>query len=118
DRIDWTVTVTNIGTATVRDVSVDDPSAGSVSCPAHSLAPGASMHCTVPAHAVTDADAARGRVSNTATAGGTNSHGTPIISDPATASVTITDPPPAPASAEGTSLASTGSDVGQPLGLG
>ncbi|MGL5927423.1 MAG: DUF7507 domain-containing protein, partial [Dermatophilaceae bacterium] len=42
DTIRWTFTVTNSGTTTISSVAVSDPLAGSVSCAAASLAPGAS----------------------------------------------------------------------------
>ena len=101
DRVDWTLKVTNLGTTTITDITVSDPSAGAVKCPRTSLAPGASMTCTVPSHSVTAADAARGKVVNTATAGGTGSGG-PVKSNKAVASVpvhrkvpvTVTPPPP------------------------
>jgi uncharacterized repeat protein (TIGR01451 family) len=103
DRVDWTLKVTNLGTTTITDITVSDPSAGAVKCPHTSLAPGASMTCTVLSHSVTAADAAKGIVVNTATAGGIGPGG-PVTSNKAVASVpvhrkvtppvTVTPPPP------------------------
>jgi uncharacterized repeat protein (TIGR01451 family) len=88
DRIDWTVVVTNLGDATVTGIAVSDPTAGAVTCPARSLAPGESMTCTAPSHTITAADMARGRVANTAFA--TGSHGgIPASSGPTTTAVNL-----------------------------
>jgi uncharacterized repeat protein (TIGR01451 family) len=95
DRIDWSLLVTNTGTATVTDIKVSDPTAGAVTCPATSLAPGKSMTCTAPSHTVTDADVTAGHVRNTAVASGTHA-GTPVTSPPSSAEVdteTVTPPP-------------------------
>jgi uncharacterized repeat protein (TIGR01451 family) len=82
DTITWTFTLTNSGTRSVTGVSVDDPTAGSVTCLATSLAPGASTTCTADAtHVVTQADVDAGVVSNTASADGTNSLGDPVTSN-------------------------------------
>ncbi|MFE2106114.1 hypothetical protein ACFXAF_09615 [Kitasatospora sp. NPDC059463] len=70
DRIEWRLTVANQGTATVTGIKVDDPTAGAVTCPGTSLAPGATMTCTTQPHTVTAEDAQRGKVVNTATATG------------------------------------------------
>ncbi|MFI9627123.1 DUF6923 family protein [Streptomyces sp. NPDC052042] len=70
DRIEWTLKVSNKGTRTVTDIRVSDPTAGQVTCPATSLAPGASMDCTAPAHTITAKDVTNGKVVNKATASG------------------------------------------------
>ncbi len=56
DRISWTFTVTNTGTVTVTTVAVTDPKAGSITCPATTLAPGASTTCTAAAYTITQAE--------------------------------------------------------------
>ncbi|MGW5350185.1 DUF7507 domain-containing protein [Streptomyces sp. NPDC004031] len=90
DVIHWTLTVTNTGGSTLHDVTVDDPTAGEVSCPKSTLAPGESMTCTAPPYTVTEQDALRGCVSDTATATGLTPDGTKVTSPKATASVTVT----------------------------
>jgi uncharacterized repeat protein (TIGR01451 family) len=103
DQINWTFVVTNLGDVTLTSIVVSDPTAGKVSCPSTSLAPGKSMTCTAPPHAVTAADAAAGHVANVATASGHGRHGELVTSEPAKASVPIariavgvvTDPPSA-----------------------
>ena len=46
DPIQWSFLVTNTGTTTLTGVAVNDPTAGAVTCPATTLAPGASTTCT------------------------------------------------------------------------
>jgi len=62
--------VTNTGNVTLDPVAVDDPKVGTVSCPATSLAPGASTTCTA-TYTLTQADVDSGHFANTATATGT-----------------------------------------------
>ncbi len=95
DRIDWSLLVTDTGSATVTGIRVSDPTAGAVTCPATRLAPGTSMTCTAPPHTVTAADVTAGHVRNTAVASGTHG-GTPISSPPSSAQVTThaATPPP------------------------
>lgn len=115
DRIEWTVTVGNTGAVTVREIRVDDPAAGVATCPATELAPGQAMTCTVPAHTVTAADVAAGRVRNVATAAGTGPGGSPVPAGQAVADVPVV---PAPAPTGGPHrLPDTGTDVGRLLGL-
>jgi hypothetical protein len=85
-------TVTNLGTTTLHDVTVSDPSTGPATCPSTTLAPGQSMTCTVPDHTVTAADANVGHVTNTATATGKNPEGVPIGSGAVSATVNIPRP--------------------------
>jgi uncharacterized repeat protein (TIGR01451 family) len=92
DRIDWTITVSNIGGAPVRDISVSDPTGGKVTCPSTTLAPGATMTCEVAMHTITAAEANAGGVKNTAIASGTGVLG-PMSSNPGTAHVTVEPPP-------------------------
>ena len=81
DTIAYTFVVTNTGTVTLSTIAVTDPKVGAVSCPATTLAPGASVTCTA-TYTLTQADVDAGTVDNTATASGTAPAGT-------------TDPPPA-----------------------
>ncbi|GIG62893.1 hypothetical protein Lfu02_72650 [Longispora fulva] len=89
DRVEWTLRITNQGGTTLADIQVADPTAGPVTCPAGSLAPGASTTCTVAAHVVTAADADAGTVTNAATATATDPHGRTVHSDPARSSVGV-----------------------------
>ena len=93
DRVDWTIVLTNVGGAPVRDISVSDPTGGKVTCPATTLAPGAGMTCDVATHTITAAEADAGGVSNTAVASGTGVTG-PMTSNPDTAHVNVVDDSP------------------------
>ncbi|MFE7559596.1 hypothetical protein [Kitasatospora sp. NPDC057500] len=96
DRIDWKLTIANQGTLTVTDIKVDDPTAGDVTCPRTSLAPGETMMCTTQPHTITTQDAQRGKVVNTATATGKAGNAT-LTSPEATATVKVEhDTPAAP----------------------
>ena len=69
DSIFWSFAVTNTGTVTLATPTVQDPTAGTVSCPSGALAPGASATCTaVLAHTIDQRDVTAGFVANTATA--------------------------------------------------
>ncbi|MFF7455832.1 hypothetical protein [Kitasatospora sp. NPDC008115] len=92
DRIDWKLTVANQGTTTVTGIKVNDPTAGEVTCPRTSLAPGETMVCTTKPHTITTEDAQRGKVVNTATATGTGA-----TSPEATATVKVEPDPVTPA---------------------
>jgi uncharacterized repeat protein (TIGR01451 family) len=107
DLIHWKIVVTNLGGTTVSSIVVKDASAGAVKCPKTSLAPGASMTCTVGSHTVTDADSKAGIVKNTATAGGDVMGGTPIEAPAAHASVKVA-PTPVPVKHTSGSLPFTG----------
>ena len=79
----WTFTLTNTGSTTLSTLTVSDPTAGAVTCPVTTLAPGASTLCTADAkHVITQADVDAGEVSNTATAHGTDPANTPVTSNP------------------------------------
>jgi len=94
EAINYTFLVTNTGNVTVSTVGVTDPKVGPVSCPAQTLAPGASTTCaTVSSYFVTDADVLAGGVVNTATAQGTPPPGIAPIVPP---SDTVTTPTPVP----------------------
>jgi uncharacterized repeat protein (TIGR01451 family) len=84
DQVGWSFVVTNSGTVAVSAVAVTDLSAGVVSCPSTTLAPGASTICTAAPHTITQADVDAGVVSNTATATGALPGGTPVASAPST----------------------------------
>ncbi|QIM17579.1 hypothetical protein G7066_00605 [Leucobacter coleopterorum] len=89
ETIDYTFALTNTGNVTLTDVTVSDPLAGSVTCLATLLAPGASTTCAaVSAYTVTEADLLAGGVVNTATANATTPPGVPAIV-PATDSVRV-----------------------------
>ncbi|MEU8069379.1 hypothetical protein AB0B20_06460 [Micromonospora sp. NPDC049151] len=91
DKIHYTYRVTNTGTVTITNITVDDPTAGPVVCNSTTLAPGTSTDChAVNPHVVTWSDAKKGKVVNTATAKGTY-YGKPVVSDPATVTVCIRD---------------------------
>ena len=100
DTIAYTYLVTNTGNVTLRDVAVDDPTLGSVTCPtppAPGLAPGDSVTCTADNfYTVTQADVDAGSVRDSATATGTDTRGgTTAPSAPSTA--TVQTAPAAPA---------------------
>lgn len=75
--INYSFTVRNTGNVTMNAITVADPKATGIFCPASSLAPGASMTCTA-VRTVTQADLDAGSVVNTATVKGTPPSGTPI----------------------------------------
>ncbi|MFF4094745.1 DUF6923 family protein [Streptomyces sp. NPDC001834] len=102
DRIEWKLKVSNKGTRTVTDVKVSDPTAGQVTCPATSLAPGKSMDCTAPAHTITAKDVTTGKVVNKATASG-KSGDEEVFSPEASSTVKITpsDKPAGPGKPNG-----------------
>ncbi len=74
DVISYTFDVTNTGNVTLTGITVTDPLPGlsAISCPATTLAVGASMTCTA-TYAITQADINAGQVQNTATADSTQS---------------------------------------------
>ena len=90
--VNYSFLVTNTGDVTLSDVTVADPLPGlsPISCPATTLAGGASMTCTA-TYQVTPADAAAGTISNTATATGNPATGTGPVS--AQDSVTLSTTP-------------------------
>jgi large repetitive protein len=71
--ISYSYLVTNTGNVSLSSVTVDDPTAGGVSCPAvgsGGLLPGGSVTCTGDdQHTVTQSDVDSGQVTDTATAG-------------------------------------------------
>jgi uncharacterized repeat protein (TIGR01451 family) len=99
DAIDYSFAVTNDGNVTLSEVNVSDQftaaddAAITVDCPESSLAPASSMTCTAGPHIVTEEDAARGGVEDTAVAHGTPPTGQAVDSDSSTASVPVTGDP-------------------------
>ncbi|MGL5857935.1 MAG: DUF7507 domain-containing protein [Angustibacter sp.] len=90
DTVDYAFEVANTGTVTLTAIAVRDPSVGAVTCPATTLAPGASVTCTAATpHTITQADVDAGVVANTATAQGLGPAGTAVESDPSTAETPV-----------------------------
>ena len=81
DTIVFSFLVTNTGAVTVSSLEIDDPKTGPVTCPVTTLAPGASVTCTV-SYTITQADVDSGSVDNTATASATPPTGAPVTSPP------------------------------------
>ena len=91
--VPYTFSVTNAGNVTMTAITVADPNATAISCPATTLAPGISTTCTG-THTVTQADIDAGTVINTATVVGTPPSGppiTPVPSNPITIIVAQTE---------------------------
>ena len=93
DKITWTFKVTNTGNVTVNTVAVTDPKAGAISCPATTLAPGASTTCTAAAYTITQAEGDAGVVTNTATATGKSPAGATVTSNTSSTSTTLVAKP-------------------------
>ena len=89
DKVTWSFLVTNTGTTTLNTVAVSDATAGVVTCPGGTLAPGASTTCTSGAHPVSQADVDAGVVSNTATASAKNPGGGSVTSNPSSTDTPI-----------------------------
>jgi uncharacterized repeat protein (TIGR01451 family) len=123
DTITYSFLVTDSGTTTLKAISVSDPSAGSVTCPLATLAPGGSETCTAnTAHTVTAADVTAGVVNNVATAAGTPpGAGTPPAVVSPTSSVTTpidpSGPAVAPAAQSAKTLAYTGAGNLEPTAV-
>ena len=82
DVLDYAYLVTNTGNVTINAIAIADDRTTNETCPAASLAAGASMTCTA-TYTVTQADLDAGSVTNTVTMTGTPSSGTlaPAIDD-------------------------------------
>ncbi len=87
-QVPFTFQVTNTGGLTLNSVSVTDPPAIGITCPATSLVPGASTICTG-TYTVTAADISSGSVNDSATASGTPPSGGPVRSQPSTSSMPV-----------------------------
>jgi hypothetical protein len=125
DRIDWTLVATNLGITTITHLTISDPSGGKVTCPTTTLAPGASVTCSVASHTVTAADVTAGHVTNVARASGTVLNNVTINSPPASATVKVkapaapSKPPPSnPPPVSPPSLPFTGFALALPLKTG
>lgn len=115
DAVAWSIVVTNTGRTEVADVRVEDPGAGAVTCSTTTLAPRASVTCTV-STTLTAADVTAAAVSNTATAFGTTPAGD--VQSPGGTGTVQLDPRPAPgpsAPPAGPALPGTGADTTAPL---
>ncbi|GAB3312298.1 hypothetical protein GCM10027298_37400 [Epidermidibacterium keratini] len=77
DTIDYTVTVTNAGNVTVRNVTVNDPLVGALSCTFAEVAPGQTLTCGPATYTLNQGDIDAGQVVNTATVSGLTPDGTP-----------------------------------------
>jgi hypothetical protein len=87
DTVPYNFKVTNNGNVDLNTVTVTDPKIAAISCPATTLAAGASMTCTGRYGPLSAAEVAAGEFDNTATASGQTSDGTKVPSNPATAKV-------------------------------
>jgi hypothetical protein len=107
--------VSNTGAGILTGITITDPAEPGVSCPAASLAPGATEMCTG-SHIATSADLAAGKITDTATAAGATTDGVSVTSNSSMVTVpegwpsvvTGTHRPP-PHAAEGYYLGVTGS---------
>ncbi|GAB1639922.1 lectin-like domain-containing protein [Krasilnikovia sp. MM14-A1259] len=81
ETIGYTFTVTNRGTVTLSNITVDDSQLGTISCAA-ALAPGASTTCTGN-HLVVSADVVAHQIHNSATAHGTDPFDNGDVASPA-----------------------------------
>jgi uncharacterized repeat protein (TIGR01451 family) len=103
-KITYSYRVTNTGNVTLTSVKVTDPMSGlsAITCPATTLAPGATETCTA-SYATTQADVDKGSIHNTGTATGTLPGGTTVSNSstvilPADATRVPPAPPVAPVS--------------------
>ncbi|WP_443135063.1 DUF7507 domain-containing protein, partial [Kitasatospora sp. CB01950] len=88
DRVSYTYTVKNTGTAAVNALAVADDRVVSVTCEATTLNPGQSTLCHG-SYVVTAADVQAGHVTNTARAEGTDPEGQTVVSPPGEATVPV-----------------------------
>jgi uncharacterized repeat protein (TIGR01451 family) len=101
DRIAYTYAVTNTGNVDLETVQVTDPTLGAVTCPVPAppgLAPGQTETCTGDVqHIVNPQDASAGKVTDTATAAGTDTSGnTGPKSAPSSVTIAVAATPAAP----------------------
>ena len=87
----YTFLVTNTGNVTLTTVGVNDPKAGTVSCPVSTLAPSASTTCTATYH-LTQTDVDAGHVANTATANGTSPNAAVVTAQDTTDTAVLATP--------------------------
>jgi len=96
DTVTYSFKATNTGNVTVRDVVINEGAftgtgaLSAVTCPAgaRALAPGDTITCTAD-YTLTQTDVDAGRVTNTATVGGTTPSGPPVESPPSTTTVNV-----------------------------
>ncbi len=96
DHISYSYVVTNTGNVNLSTVTANDPTAGSVTCPAPTgagLTPGASLTCTEDiAYQVTQSDVDAGSVTDVARATGTAMIAGSPITSPASPAASVTIP--------------------------
>ena len=96
DHISYSYIVTNTGNVNLSSVAVNDPTAGSVTCPGLTgpgLAPGGSVTCTEDvAYQVTQSDVDSGHVTDAAKATGTATVAGSPVTTPASAPDSVTTP--------------------------
>jgi uncharacterized repeat protein (TIGR01451 family) len=117
ETIRYSYLVTNTGNVTLTSVSVDDPTAGSVTCPtpaAPGLAPGQSVTCAADSvHTVTQTEVDNGTVTDTAAAGCTAARGNPCPPSPPS-SVTVPGDPNPRVAVDKTASITPSADAGKP----
>lgn len=67
DRVTYTFEVTNTGSTALTNLALSDPMLTNLSCPATTLAPGATITCTAGVYTVTHGDVQTGSIINAAT---------------------------------------------------
>jgi hypothetical protein len=109
--ITYSYLLTNAGNVTLHAVGVADAMAGlsAITCPATTLAPGASETCTA-TYATTAQNVAGGSITNTATASGTSPSGTVVTAASSVTVPLLSWPTPAPIT-YGTALSATQLDA-------
>lgn len=91
DTVQYNFTITNTGSLVVSALTITDPDATRLNCPARPVAPGAVATCTG-VHVLTQAEVDSGSVSNTARATG-RAYGGTITSNPSTTKVPLLSSP-------------------------
>ena len=94
EHIQYSFTVKNTGNVSLGNVTVSDPSLGTIACADTTLAVGATTTCTGLDHVTTEADLLHGSVDNTATASADPAGGLPSVSDDDSATVPAAAPAP------------------------
>jgi uncharacterized repeat protein (TIGR01451 family) len=90
DTIEYTFAVTNDGNVPVREIELDDPIAGSVTCEELQLDVGESTDCAADElYVITQADVDAGEVLNVATAAGIDPDNEPTVSNEDSTTTTI-----------------------------
>src|SRR6185437_11027461 len=93
DVITWSFLVENTGNVTLDSIQVNDPTAGVVSCPLTTLAPGQTTTCTASPHTIDQADVDAGLVENTATSTGHTAASGTTTSNPSTTDTPVAQRP-------------------------